>query len=271
MANRQLSGKRVLLTGASAGIGWHLAVALAKKGAQLLLTARREEKLAQLVDELQHSSTSHSAAGRSGIHHKMAGDITDGEHRRMLLDWCQTQWGAIDILINNAGVGTLGSFKESKPENLREVMEVNFFAPVELIRASLPLLKNGQQPLIVNVCSVLGHRAVPLKSEYCASKFALHGFSDSLRAEVSEDGIDLTLISPSTTDSEFFDNSLEDRAPRNWKGKRPMSPEAVAAATTKAIEKGSHEVILSLGGRSLVLMDRLAPTLANKAVQRWGK
>ena len=158
----------------------------------------------------------------------------------------------------------------SNPETLREVMEVNFFAPVELIRVCLPLLKLGTQPLIANISSVLGHRAVPFKTEYCASKFAIHGFSDALRAELAEQSIDLTLISPSTTDSEFFENAVADNTDRNWKGKKAMPPEKVASATVKAVEKGTHEVILTLGGKTLVLMDRLAPTLTDLAVQRWG-
>jgi short-subunit dehydrogenase len=84
-------------------------------------------------------------------------------------------------------------------------MEVNFFAPAEFIREALPLLQHGKQPIVMNVSSVLGHRAVPEKSEYCASKFALHGLSDALRAEFVKRGIDVLLVSPSTTASEFFD------------------------------------------------------------------
>ena len=98
-------------------------------------------------------------------------------------------------------------------ERLRRVMEVNFFAPVELIRSAIPLLREGKRPLIVNISSVFGHRAVPRKSEYCASKFALHGFSDALRAELAREGIDVLLVSPSTTQSEFFDMVLEHESP----------------------------------------------------------
>src|SRR5205085_10807559 len=107
--------------------------------------------------------------------------------------------------INNAGIGAVGPFEDAGEERLRRVMEVDFFAPAELIRGALPLLKGGHHPIIVNIGSVLGHRAVPGKSEYCASKFALHGFSDALRAELAPQGIDVLLVSPSTTVSEFFD------------------------------------------------------------------
>ena len=109
-------------------------------------------------------------------------------------------------------------------------MEVNFFAPAELIRAALPLLRAGRRPLIVNIGSVLGHVAVPHKSEYCASKFALHGLSDALRAELSREGIDLLLVSPSTTESEFADHVVETdgRPPRRLLGR--MSAAARGAA-----------------------------------------
>jgi short-subunit dehydrogenase len=124
-------------------------------------------------------------------------------------------------LVNNAGIGAIGPFAEASPERLRKIMEVNFFAPAELIRSALPLLEAGKRPLIVNVSSVLGHRGIPKKSEYCASKFALHGFSDALRCELAPRGIDVLLVSPSTTATEFFDNVIE--GGRRRKGHPPGS------------------------------------------------
>jgi short-subunit dehydrogenase len=172
-------------------------------------------------------------------------------------------------LINNAGVGARGPFVEASADRLRRIMEVNFFAPVELIRDTLPLLSVGRAPMIVNVSSVLGHRAVPNKSEYCASKFALHGFSDSLRAELASFGVDVLLVSPSTTDSEFSEHVLENRVATKSFG-RGMSPVAVARRTVRAIERGRHEVVLSFGGRLLVWVDRLCPPLADWLVAKFG-
>src|SRR5204862_1887651 len=114
------------------------------------------------------------------------------------------EFGGLDALVNNAGIGALGRFDQADEARLRQVMEVNFFAPAEFVREALPHLKAGNRPIVVNIGSVLGHRAVPEKSEYCASKFALHGFSDALRAELAPLGIDVLLVSPSTTTSEFF-------------------------------------------------------------------
>lgn len=261
---RKIADKRVLVTGASSGIGRELAIQLAAQGARLLVTARRRELLESLATEVQQQKPGAQIDF-------LAGDITDPEFRTLLVQEAGQRWGRLDGLINNAGVGAMGRFADSTPETLRQLMEVNFFAPVELIRLALPLLQQGQQPIIVNMGSVLGHRAVPLKSEYCASKFALHGLSDALRAELSSQGIDLTMISPSTTDSEFFDHAIQDTTQKNWKAGSASSVTRVAAATIRAMTKGSHDVILTLAGKSLVLLDRLAPTLADHAMQRWAQ
>src|SRR5205085_8829154 len=153
--------------------------------------------------------------------------------------------------INNAGIGAVGPFEDAGEERLRRVMEVDFFAPAELIRGALPLLKGGHHPIIVNIGSVLGHRAVPGKSEYCASKFALHGFSDALRAELAPQGIDVLLVSPSTTVSEFFEAAAgqSGRSPKRYSA---MSADAVARRAVAAMAAGRHEIILSIGGQALV-------------------
>ena len=124
--------------------------------------------------------------------------------------------------------------------------------------------------MIVNVSSVLGHRAVPKKSEYCASKFAVHGFSDALRAELVEEGIDVLLVSPSTTASEFFDRVIDGHADPLANEAGAMSPREVARKTVKAIRSGKHEIILSSGGKLLVWLDRICPTLANRIIARFG-
>lgn len=261
---RKVADKRLLVTGASSGIGRELAIQLSTKGARLLVTARRSELLDSLVQEIRGTQPNAEIAA-------IAGDITDPDFRLRLIELAQSRWNCLDGLVNNAGVGAMGRFIDSTPQTLRQVMEVNFFAPVELIRSALPLLQRGQQPIVVNVGSVLGHRAVPLKSEYCASKFALHGLSDALRAELAPLGIDLTMISPSTTDSDFFEHAIQDTTKKTWKNRGAASVKQVAAATIRAMTKGSHDVILTLGGKSLVLLDRLAPTLADHAMQRWAQ
>ena len=193
------------------------------------------------------------------------GDVTNRDVRQRMLDAANEQFGGLDILVNNAGIGAMGRFDEASESRLREIFEVNFFAIAEFIRESLPLLKSGNEPVIVNLSSVLGHRAVPLKSEYCASKFAIHGLSDAIRAELSPDGIDLLLVSPSTTDSEFFDSAIDDPTNKDWKKGGAMSPKVVASRTIRALKKRRHEIILTFGGRILVWLDRMIPELPTES------
>ena len=262
MPKRQLKDLRVILTGASSGIGWHLAKILAGKQAQLIITARREDRLSQLQQEIK---------AEGGVCHTVCGDITEEATRQLLLSTAVDKLAGLDVLVNNAGIGAMGRFDEASSERLRKLFDVNFFSAAELIRAAIPQLRSGRTPLIVNVSSVLGHRAVPLKSEYCASKFAMHGFSDSLRAELADDGIHVQLVSPSTTDSEFFDSAIEDSTKKDWKKAGSMSPQRVARIMARVMRSNRHEITLSAGGKSLVWLDRIFPTLADRIVARFGQ
>ncbi len=260
MAARKIHGLRVIITGASSGIGRALAVELARQGARLILTARRADRLQSLLAELT------SLPDRVAI---VAGDITDPATHQRLMATATREFGGLDVLVNNAGIGAIGPFMEADETRLRRIMEVNFFAPLAMTRAAVPLLRDGVCPLIVNVSSVLGHRAVANKSEYCASKFALHGFSDALRCELTREGIDILLASPSTTSSEFFDQAIDGSATRPHRRFRAMSPQRVAIKTVRAMQRGQHEIILSAGGKALVWLDRLCPTLMNQLLARF--
>lgn len=268
MSRRELNGLRCLVTGASSGIGRELARALARSGVRLMLTARRAERLTELSAELS------AELPKDSVPSYVAGDITDPSTRTALLDRVVSQWGALDVLINNAGSGAYGNFADSDEATLRRMFEVNFFAATELTRTLLPQLRLGRAPLIVNIGSVLGHRAVPRKSEYCAAKFALHGWSDALRAELVGEGIDVLLVSPSTTQSEFFERVPTrgaEQAPSPRPDARGMPAAEVARRTLRAMGQGRHEIILSAGGKLLVWFDRLFPALADRAVAKWGK
>lgn len=262
----QADGAIVILTGVSSGIGKELCRLLVQRGAIVVANARRQDRLNELQQELANA-----AANRSGVAggrlHTVAGDITESAVRAELVARAeQLGRGRLDLLVNNAGVGALGPFQQASESRLRRVMEVNFFAPVELTRAALPLLQQGRLPVLCNIGSVLGHRAVPNKSEYCASKFALHGWSDALRAELRPSGIQVTLVSPSTTRSEFFDAVIDTPQGSTSRSLGSWPPERVARATLAAIAARRSEVILSLPGKALVYADRIAPPLVNFAV-----
>jgi short-subunit dehydrogenase len=261
MARRAIEASRVIVTGASSGIGRALVVALIERGASVVAMARRRERLDELAAELQ--------AGERLV--CIAGDVTQAADRAAVLAACDTQFGGLDCLVNNAGIGGLGPFAGASPDRLWRIMEVNLFAAAEFTREALPLLRRGRAPLIVNVGSVLGHVAVPGKSEYCASKFALHGLSDALRIELAREGIDVLLVSPSTTSSEFFERAGEHSgitATGSLRG--AMAPTAVARKIVSAMQRGRREIILSVGGNLLVWLDRICPPLASWILKRWG-
>jgi len=261
MARRKIEGLRTIVTGASSGIGREIAIELARQRAKLIVTARRAERLEEVLAELR---TLHADAV------SVVGDIVDAATRRELVEAADREFGGLDALVNNAGIGAIGPFINADEDRLRRVMEVNFFAPVELIRLALPLLRGGNQPIIANVSSVLGHRAVPNKSEYCASKFAMHGFSDALRCELASNGVDVLIVSPSTTSSEFFDGVIDKQDNTHDRTSRAMPPQVVARKTVKAMRCGKQEVILSVGGKALVWLDRLCPAMMNRVLARFG-
>jgi short-subunit dehydrogenase len=254
---RPIEGLRVIVTGASSGIGRALVTELVRRGAKVVALARRADRLRDLEAQL-------AAPDRFCW---VAGDVTLAKDRAAALDVARQAFGGLDALVNNAGIGALGPFVDADEVRLRQIMEVNFFAPAQFIREALPDLRQGNRPLVVNVGSVLGHRAVPNKSEYCASKFALHGLSDALKIELAREGIDVLLVSPSTTSSEFFDAAI------GATGKKSdlagMSPKAVASRTVNAMAAGRREIILSAGGKLLVWLDRLCPPLADWIIARW--
>ena len=259
MARRQIHGLRGILTGASSGIGFALATSLVREGAHLVVVARREQRLRELCDSL---------SGGPGEIVPLVGDVADATTQQESIELAVETFGGLDLLINNAGVGALGRFAEASPERLRQVMEVNFFAAVELTWRALPVLRNGVRPIIVNVSSILGHRGVPGCAEYCASKFALEGFSQSIRAELAREGIDVLVVSPARTKTEFFDQAIDSRG-TPWPKIRGMSSEAVARRVVRAIRRGQHQLIISLGGKSLVWVSLLLPGIVDRVLARY--
>ncbi|MCD4728118.1 MAG: SDR family NAD(P)-dependent oxidoreductase [Pirellulales bacterium] len=257
---RNLHGARAIVTGASSGIGRETALELARHGVGLVLIARREDRLRELSDQI---------AALGGTVEAVVGDVTDGAVRQRAIDAAREKLGGLDVLVNNAGIGAMGLFVDADPERVRRLMEVNFFATVEMIRLSLPLLQQSNCPIVVNVSSILGHRGVPYSSEYAASKFAVQGFSESIRAEFTRLGIDVLVVSPGTTETEFFDRVIERTEDPKWPEHRPVSAAEVAQLMVRAIRKGKHEIIPYRWGRVLCLLNRISPRLADRLMARY--
>ncbi|MBN1852238.1 MAG: SDR family NAD(P)-dependent oxidoreductase [Pirellulales bacterium] len=274
MACRNLENKRAIITGASSGIGRALAIALASRGVSMVLVARRNDKLQELACEIKEGGkiTSGDSSGKQicqslGI---VIGDITEPSTRSAIIETAREQFGGIDLVVNNAGTSAHGRFASASEPRLRRIMEVNFFAVAELTRAAIPILAEGHEPIVVNIGSILGRRGVPYNSEYCASKFALVGWSESIRPELARLGIDLLLVNPGTTDTEFFDHLIEKQGETPWPRQKGIPPERVARAIVRAIERGQREIVPHRKGQLLLWANRLFPRLVDRLMQRWG-
>jgi len=223
MARREIRQSVALVTGASSGIGREISLELARGQAAVVVLARREDRLADLVDEI----------------------------------------------VGDGGQAAMGLFEDSDADCLRRIMEVNFFSLVEMTRAALPLLKRGRQPIVVNVGSILGHRAAPHNSEYSASKFAVHGFSEAIRTEFLRHGIDVLTVSPGTTQTEFFDRMLKRQSEPAWPEHSPVTAAYVAQKTVRAIRLGKREVIPYGLGKVLCCLNRISPSLVDRIMKRY--
>src|ERR1051326_8721344 len=190
MARRSIAGSRILITGASQGIGLALAEAAARGGAKVIAVARNADLLADLRKRVTSAD---------GTLEFVVGDVTESADRQKMVEAAQQHFGGLDVLVNNAAIGATGHFVEAGPERLRRIMEVNFFGLTETIRAFLPMLREGVKPAIVNISSIAGMRGIPARSEYSASKFAVEGFSEALRAELAKWSIDVLVVAPGLT------------------------------------------------------------------------
>ncbi len=255
---RSISGSRILITGASQGIGKALAELAAARGAKVLVCARKLDLLEDVAEQIR---------AKGGVIELVQADITSPEDRRRLVEAAEKAFGGLDILVNNAGIGATGHFADCGPERLRQIMEVNFFGLTETTRVFLHMLKKGNKPAIVNISSIAGKRALPARSEYSASKFAVQGFSEALRAELAKDGVDVLVVCPGLTQTNFSQNMIEQKALVQLDHMRGMSSEEVAAQTIKAIEKGYNETCLTLKGKLMVLVSRFFPWIVDMVVK----
>lgn len=260
MPRRDLRDKRVIITGASSGIGRALSLEAARCGMKVLAAGRDEERLGQTQSE---------ARRLGGQVETLAGDLTDPDFRQRLIQAPQEHWGGLDLLVNNAGIGATGHFQYARPDRLRTIMEINFFAPCELCRLAIPLLKAGTDPCIVMINSVAGRRAIPSRSEYSASKFALMGFSEALRGELAKDDVELVVVSPGLTESHFEENMIENVARHSLHAQRSMTAPEAAQRIWNAVESRRNETTLSLQGKLLVLASRFIPRFVDRKMAQF--
>jgi short-subunit dehydrogenase len=256
---RDLTGSRVIVTGASSGIGLAVAGELADAGAKVAIASRSADKLEQLATELH-------GRGREVL--PVVADVTKAEDRERLVRAVVDAWGGLDVLVNNAGVASWGHFATSTEEINRAIMEVNFFAPVELTRLAMPHLTTGRQPAVVNVTSMCGRRGMPAWPEYSASKFALVGMSEAWRGEFARFGVDVVTIVPGLTKTGLNGHLLRKEGRADLPFDRGMGPAEVARRVVAALRKGRREVVLGAEAKKILLVNKFAPRFLNRRIAR---
>jgi short-subunit dehydrogenase len=256
---RDLHGRRLLITGASSGIGRSVALLAARAGARLALAARSADKLDALAREL---------AGHAAEVIAVPTDVTSAADRRRLFETVVQRFDGLDALINNAGVCSFGHFAESTEAILRQIMEVNFFAPAELTRLAIPVLLRGRQPAVVNVASRCGRCALPAFSEYSASKFALCGLTEALRAELVRFGIDVLLVCPGMTHTDHPRNFLRHEGRMKLDYSRGMPVQRVASGILGSLRRNRAETVVGRDARWMLLAKRFFPRLVDYLLAR---
>ncbi len=256
-----LRGKRVLVTGASSGIGKELALELGRKSAALVLASRQLEKLEETAAEIKRLFPF------APVPLAVRCDVTDRREVGRLVRTGLNRLGGIDILVNNAGVGVYGETVRTSVEDIRAVMEVNFYGALNCLFEVLPAMRGQGGGLIVNISSAAALHGVPFLAAYGASKAALAAFSQSLRAELSGSGIAVMMVYPGYTESEFF--AREKRLGGARRPHRPYAPaRRVARLTVRAIEREKIECVLSREGRAIVFTRKYFPRVTEWAMVR---
>ena len=260
----KLQNKVIWVTGASSGIGEALALALAKEGAKLILSARMADELQRVAD-----GTKLAVENYLILPLDLNAPDTFGAKKAEALK----KFGRIDILINNGGVSQRSLAKDTSIEVDRKIMEVNYFGTVALTKALIPDFARQKSGLFVVVTSAVGKFGSPWRSGYSASKHALHGFFDSLRAELYDDGIRVLLVCPGFIQTNVSVNALTgtgsklgsmDAATANG-----LTAEVCAAQIVSAIQSGKEEIVVAkFKERFAVFAKRFFPGLFSMMIRR---
>jgi short-subunit dehydrogenase len=254
-----MQDKVMILTGASAGIGAALARQLAARGTKLALVARNQAQLATVAADCPGAIV-------------IPADISEAAACRGVVEKTLAHFSRLDVLIHNAGLSMLARLDEVQDfEVLERLMAVNYYGPVYLTHAALPHLK-ASRGLIVGVSSLAGKTGVPLRTGYSASKHAMQGFFDSLRIELADSGVGVSMVSPGFVDTEIRQHSLGPDGQalgRNPLGKKKlMSAEDCAAQIVGVIATRQRELLMGRQGKLLGWGRLLAPGLVDYLARR---
>ncbi|MDP9149480.1 MAG: SDR family NAD(P)-dependent oxidoreductase [Myxococcota bacterium] len=240
-----------IVTGASSGIGAALARALGRRGATVVLSARREDALRQVAREVE------AAGGRAVVH---PGDVTLESDRVTLVERAWGETGRLDLLVNNAGRGYYGGVAAIDRSELEALMALNVVAPLRLAQLALEHLRRNRGTIVM-MSSLAGVVAAPRMGAYASSKFALEALSMSLRAELSGSGIRVVVVRPGPVDTPFRQHAVttDGHAGVRPRGAGVQTPDHVAEQTLRAIDRGKAVVETTPFVRAISAAARLAP------------
>ena len=219
---QNLHGKVAVITGASSGIGAATARLLAEEGVHVVLTARRLDRISALAEELGSMATA------------IATDITDAGQVAALFATVRDTFGGLDLLFNNAGMGFHNAFTASQPEEWQRMINTNLVGLLHCTHAAIPLMKGRPGAMISSVSSTGGRYGVEGWSVYCATKYAVVGFHETLRKELGADGIRVSVIEPGAVWTEFGHNVSEAALLERRQTLDALQPEDVAQALVYA-------------------------------------
>lgn len=229
----ELHGATVIVTGASAGIGHATALEFARRGANVVLAARREDRLRDLAARIE----------RIGVQSLVVvTDVSRTSDVERMVQAAIGRFGQVDVLVNNAGFGFSGTIEETSEADMRELMDVNYMGAFNAVRAVLPQMRRQRSGHIVNVASVVGKFAFPFHGAYSATKFAMIGMTESLRGELDGSGITATVVLPGSTRTEFFEVQRTNDGHVSAPTGPQQSAEQVALAIVRSVRKPVPEV-----------------------------
>ena len=246
------ANKVVVITGASSGIGKQTAIEFGKLGANLVLIGRQKDKLEKTASHLKKFPISTLICQC---------DVSKKDEVDTMAKLVLEKFNSVDILVNNAGFAIYGSVSDLSIDEIESQMQTNYLGMVYCIKMFLPTMLQQKSGHIVNVASVAASFGLPGIASYCASKFAMLGFSEGLKHELKDSGVDITAVSPIMVRTGFFDHPSFEKMPKNFS--TSLDPKTVAKAILKAANSRRLEIIVPSIVRSAVWMKHTFPFVIN--------